>query len=122
MTAEIDRIGLLSAGVTVASVIAALGGIFGLLMIVAAGVSGDAGWLPELAQSGAADPQEADRSAGLLAAISLALLLAVCLGLWVLGFAIGAFLAALYNVLAGLVGGIRIELKDPRPKEPRRRS
>ena len=36
----------------------------------------------------------------------------------ILGFCIGALMAALYNLFAGVVGGVRVEF-EPSPGEPR---
>ncbi|MGF1444736.1 MAG: hypothetical protein ACFBRM_00880 [Pikeienuella sp.] len=55
---------------------------------------------------------------GLLAALAALWLGIIAFAALIGGFVAGIFLAALYNVLAGFSGGLRIEVVNPRPRDP----
>ncbi len=137
MMGEIQRIGLLSAGTVLGVVLAALVTIGGVVWIGAT-----VAMLPEGSEMPAWGPswdfepeqsEEAEEDAtnldleidedpvaegGLRAALAGIWLAAAGLVALVAGFVLGVFLAALYNVVAGVAGGLRIEVVDPRPRDP----
>ncbi|GMG82972.1 hypothetical protein LNKW23_21850 [Paralimibaculum aggregatum] len=118
MLAEIRRVGLLSAGVTAGSLAAGLVLILGTLAAIGGGLAGDLAWLAEWAAVEDAPVSGPGETGSMLAVVAVVWLLLFALGAWLGGFLLGAFLAALYNVLAGMVGGLRLELADPRPRQP----
>ncbi len=117
MMGEIRRIGLLSAG-TVCALMAATGTVFlGLCLLVAVALSGEAALFREI---GGMDPDApADVWTGVVVALAgtIWLTLAAALAL-AAGFVLGVLAAAAYNVWAGIAGGLRIAVVDPRPRDP----
>ena len=103
----VKRVGVLSfgkiLGISYAVMGLFIGGIFALLSLVGAGMT-------------AAGTGEADAMWGAMFGVGAVIFLPLFYG--VLGFIFGLLGALLYNLLAGLVGGIEVELVDSGPAAP----
>jgi len=108
MLKEITRIGLLSAGSVCGWTLAGLVLVLGAIAMVGIGVSGDFSALDRLADLEAGGMSEPE-TAGLLAAFGVFYIFTGAVAALVGGFLLGLFLAAVYNVTAGIAGGIKIE-------------
>lgn len=99
---EVRRIGVLSLALMSGLLYTALGLIFGILFacITLFGVAGLAASMEDLTGFGGG--------------IVISLLYAVCFPIMygVIGFIAGAILGLLYNVIAGIAGGVKIELQS----------
>ena len=113
MLKEIRRIGLVSAGCVTGGLALGLVLVAGMVGIVGVGIDGDLATLAEIA--GLDDEGEAMTAAeiaGILAVTGTLFVFAAAIAALVGGFLLGVFLAAFYNVTAGLAGGLRVEI-DP---------
>lgn len=100
---EIRRVGILSLALMSGLFCTALGLIFGLIFacITLFGVAGFAATMEDLAGFG---------GGGILLAAIYAICFPIMYG--VIGFVAGAIVGLLYNLIAGIAGGVKIELKD----------
>ena len=97
------RFGVFSVAKVYGALTAGMGLIFGILVAL--------GSLVGLGMSGGDDPPFIAAMFGVGAVIFLPIFYGI------LGFCVGALMAALYNLFAGIVGGVRVEL-EPSSGEP----
>ncbi|MEM9147698.1 MAG: hypothetical protein AAGC57_16050 [Pseudomonadota bacterium] len=116
MRIEIKRIDLISAGGFGALTVASAVIVAGAIALVAVGVSGELGPLTDLLEADRVDEDlEAGEAAGLLGVAAVMYLVVASMGAMVGGFLVGMFFAALYNVVAGIAGGVVLEM-EPVPE------
>ncbi len=109
MQVEIKRIGLVGAGSLCGGVTGIATLAAALVFLVASVLVGDLAWLEGLiAEESGLDPSG---EASATAAIAVMLAATLALGGVVVGFALGLFLAAVYNVTAGFAGGLVVEMR-----------
>ncbi|MEO1603219.1 MAG: hypothetical protein AAFU49_22665 [Pseudomonadota bacterium] len=117
MQIEIKRVGLVSAG-GVGALIAAIGVLVaGIIYLVSVGLSGEMALLetqfaPDTDLGEDLDSGEAATLLGVAAMVQLSL---AGMGAMAGGFVVGMFSAAFYNVVAGVTGGLVVEM-EPLPE------
>jgi hypothetical protein len=110
MLKEIRRVGLVSAGAVCGALSGALVLVLGTVGIVGVALAGDVVALAAFTRFDTGAAMAPPEAASVLAVMAVVWLLIGTTGALVGGFLLGLFLAASYNVVAGVTGGVLLEL------------